>query len=136
MVALLLTNPLGISKWVDFEVCWSGYKDGQRSVAFSKHRPSGPMLSISQNVRLSVCLCVCPSVVSLMRYRLMSFCPHFPKVDVKYFLEIQNPLGKVMVRSVSDLNIFVYKWSEITLIFFLMLILPYKTWWKPHFPND
>ena len=26
---------------------------------FSKHRPSGPMLSISQNVRLSVCLYVC-----------------------------------------------------------------------------
>ena len=27
---------------------------------FSKHRPSGPMLSISQNVRLSVCVSVCP----------------------------------------------------------------------------
>ena len=26
---------------------------------FSKHRPSGPMLSISRNVRLSVCLSVC-----------------------------------------------------------------------------
>ena len=26
---------------------------------FSKHRPSGPMLSISQNVRLCVCLFVC-----------------------------------------------------------------------------
>ena len=26
---------------------------------FSKHRPSGPMLSISRNVRLSVCLCDC-----------------------------------------------------------------------------
>ena len=33
---------------------------------FSKHRPSGPMLSISQNVHISVCvsvcLCVCLSV--------------------------------------------------------------------------
>jgi hypothetical protein len=29
---------------------------------FSKHRPSGPMLSISRNVRLSVCLSVCVSV--------------------------------------------------------------------------
>ena len=26
---------------------------------FSKHRPSGPMLSISQNVHMFVCLCVC-----------------------------------------------------------------------------
>ena len=33
-----------------------------RKLAFSKHRPSGPMLSISQNVRLSVCPSVCPSV--------------------------------------------------------------------------
>ena len=29
---------------------------------FSKHRASGPMLSISRNVRLSVCPSVCPSV--------------------------------------------------------------------------
>ena len=29
---------------------------------FSKHRPSGPMLSINQNVRLSVDLSVDPSV--------------------------------------------------------------------------
>ena len=29
---------------------------------FSKHRPSGPMLSISRNVRLSVCPSVCVSV--------------------------------------------------------------------------
>ena len=32
--------------------------------SFSKHRPSGPMLSISRNVRLSVCLSVCLSVHS------------------------------------------------------------------------
>ena len=29
---------------------------------FSKHRPSGPMLSISRNVRPSVCVSVCPCV--------------------------------------------------------------------------
>ena len=29
---------------------------------FSKHRPSGPMLSISRNIRLSVCLSACLSV--------------------------------------------------------------------------
>ena len=32
------------------------------SFKFSKHRPSGPMLSISQNVHMCVCLCVCVSV--------------------------------------------------------------------------
>ena len=26
---------------------------------FSKHRPSGPMLSISRNVNMFVCVCVC-----------------------------------------------------------------------------
>ena len=26
---------------------------------FSKHQPSGPMLSISRNVHMFVCLCVC-----------------------------------------------------------------------------
>ena len=40
---------------------------------FSKHRPSGPMLSISPNVRLSVRPSVCPSVSSLFRYRLNIF---------------------------------------------------------------
>ena len=41
---------------------------------------------------------------------------------------------------VSDLNIFVWKWSKIAvqiiIIFFLLLILPYKTCWKPRFPMD
>ena len=32
------------------------------ALQFSKHRPSWPMLSISRNVRLSVCLSVCVSV--------------------------------------------------------------------------
>ena len=37
---------------------------------------------------------------------------------------------------VSDLKILVWKWSKIAAqkkVFFM--ILPYKTWWKPHFPN-
>ena len=41
-----------------------GYSKALRE--FLKHRPSGPMLSLSRNVRLSVrlsaCLSVCPSV--------------------------------------------------------------------------
>ena len=37
---------------------------------FSKHRPSGPMLSISQNVPLSVRMCVCPSVRHLFTFEV------------------------------------------------------------------
>ena len=55
---------------------------------FSKHQPSGPMVSISRNVRL----CVCPSVLFL-RY------PEVPEVQSANFLEIRNPRGKVMERS-------------------------------------
>ena len=53
------------------------------------------MLSISPNVRLSVCVSVC----SLLRYRLNVFLPPVPKDRYPIFLEIQNPWGKVMKRS-------------------------------------
>ena len=66
---------------------------------FSKHRPSGPMLSISRFVRLYVCLCVCLSVCSLLRYRLTVFLPPLTEVGCPIFLDIQNPWGKVMERS-------------------------------------
>ena len=70
---------------------------------FSKHRPSGPMLSISRNVRLFVRLfvrpSVCPSVCSLLRYHLNVFLPPLPEVRCPIFLEIRNPWGKVMERS-------------------------------------
>ena len=68
-------------------------------IEFSKHWPSGPMLSISRNVRPSVCLSVCLCVCSLLRYRLTVFLPPLPKVRCPIFLEIQNPWGKVMERS-------------------------------------
>ena len=53
------------------------------------------MLSISQNVRLSVRLSVC----LLLRYRLTVFLPALPEVGCQIFLEIRNPWGKVMERS-------------------------------------
>ena len=62
---------------------------------FSKHRPSGPRLSISRFVHMSVCLSVC----SLLRYRLTVFLPPLPEVGCPIFLEIRNPWGKVMERS-------------------------------------
>ena len=55
----------------------------------------GPMLSISQNVRLSVCMCVC----SPLRYRLTVFLPPLPEVGCPIVLENRNPWGKVMERS-------------------------------------
>ena len=69
---------------------------GENYLQFSKHWPPGPMLSISRNVRLSVC----PSVGSLLRYCLNVFLPPLPKVGCPIFLEIQNPWGKVMERRV------------------------------------
>ena len=52
------------------------------------------MLSMSQNVRLCVCLYVC----SLLRYRLNVFLPPLPKVGCPIILEIRNPWGKVMEK--------------------------------------
>ena len=65
------------------------------------------MLSISRNVRLSVCLSVRVCVCSLLRYRLTVFLPPLPEVGCPIFLEIRNPWGKVMERSG------VWKWSKI-----------------------
>ena len=58
------------------------------------------MLSISQNVRLSVCvfvrLCVCLFTFEVPFNGLL---PPFPEVGCPIFLEICNPWGKVMERS-------------------------------------
>ena len=72
---------------------------------FSKHQPSGPMLSISRIVRPCVCLFVCLSVLSLFRYHLNVA----PTSQSQFFLEIQNPWGKVSEEVVSHLNIFAQK---------------------------
>ena len=73
--------PLGI-------VCF-----GKATLAFSKLWPSGPILSISQNVRLSVCPSVCPSMCSLLRYRLNVLWPPLPKVGCPIFLKIRSSWG-------------------------------------------
>ena len=56
---------------------------------FSKHRPSGLMLSICQNVYMCVCLWVCLFVClcfcSLLRYRLAVFLPPVPEVGCPLF---------------------------------------------------
>ena len=106
---------------------------------FLKHRPSGPMLSISRNVRLSVRLSVCLSVCSLLSYRLNVFLPPLPKVGCPIFLEIRNPWGKVMERNGLIFEHFCLKIVQNRRAkkrLFFLLILLYKTWWKPRFPMD
>ena len=93
------------------------------------------MLSISRNVCLSVCPCVC----SLLRYHLIVFLPPFPEVGCPIFLEIRNPWGKVMERNGLRLEHFCLKNVKnrhAKKSFFFLLILPYKTFWKPRFPMD
>ena len=96
------------------------------------------MLSISGNVRLSVGVFVRVSVCSLLRYRLNVFLPPFPKVRCPIFLEIQNSWGKVMEISglrFEHFRLKIVKNRRAKKSFFL-LILPYKTWWKPRFLMD
>ena len=50
--------------------------DGVERFSSSKHWPSGPMLSISRNVNIFVCL----FVGSLLRYRLTVFLPPLAEV--------------------------------------------------------
>ena len=201
-------------------------KNSKCSKLFSKHRPSGPMLSISWNVRLFVCVCVClftfevpfkplfaptsrsrmsnifrdseslqksngkwsqiwtflfesclklprkkkdifsckalfkasalwadafykskcpsvcPSVCvfvcSLLRYRLNLFLPPLPEFGCPIFLEIRNPWRKTMGSGLR----FEHFYLKVVLnhrakrVCFFLLILPYKTWWKPCFPMD
>ena len=50
-----------------------------------------------------------PSVCSLLRYRLNVFLPPLPEVGCLIFLEIRNPLGKVMERSGLIFEHFLFK---------------------------
>ena len=89
-VAPLLTDPPCASstrpeiKFAQRQVIYSYH-------CFSKHRPFGPMLSISRSVRVYVC--------SLLRHRLTVFLPPLPEVGCPIFLEIWNPWGKIMERT-------------------------------------
>ena len=105
-------------------------------MTFSKHRPSGKMLSISRNVRLSVGVFVRVSVCSLLRYRLNVFLPPLPEVGCPIFLEIRNPWGNEMETSGLRFEHYCLKIVKNCPTIFFLLILPYKTWGKPRFPMD
>ena len=68
--------------------------------AFSKHRPSGPMLSIGRNVRLSVCLSV-GLFICVFTIEVPFKCLFAPtsRNRMSNILDIRNPWGKVMERN-------------------------------------
>ena len=86
--------------------------------------------SVCQYVRLFVRLSVC----SLLRYHFNVFLPPLPEVRCPIFLEIRNPWGKVMER--SGLRFEHSSKIAVQKKFVFLLILPYKTRWKPRFPMD
>ena len=67
-------------------------------------------LSVCPSVRLFVRLSVC----SLLRYSLNVFLPQLPQSRMSHIFRDSESLGKGNGNKVvSDLNIFVWKWSEI-----------------------
>ena len=90
-VSIFSYNFLMTFKWPSQDFSWLSYDFllnigavGQcpEGSYFSKHRPSGPIISISQNVHM--CVCVCLSV-HFLGYGLNVFFPPFLKLDVQYF---------------------------------------------------
>ena len=88
-------------------------------------------------ISLSVCLCVCVSP-----FHVVVFEAYFAPISRSWMskvLEIRNPWGKVLERSGLRIEHFCYKMvlnRPVIFFFFSLLILPYKTWWKPRFPMD
>ena len=71
---------------------------------FSKHRPSGPMLSISQNVHMFVCLSVCLSVCEFtFEVPFESLFAHTSQSQMSNIFRDSESLGKNNER----------KWSQI-----------------------
>jgi hypothetical protein len=93
------------------------------------------MLSISQNVRLFVCWSV----------RLFTFEVPFKRI---FAPTAQSRMSNIFRDSESLGKSNGKKWSQIGTFLFgsglklppqkslFLLILPYKTWWKPHFRMD
>ena len=84
------------------------YIKGEFTGIFSKHRPSGPMLSISRNVRLCVRLSVCLSVRSLLRYCLTVFLPPLPKVGCQICFRDSESMGKSNGKKWSNIWTFLF----------------------------
>ena len=105
-------------------------------IFFSKHRPSGPMLSISQNVHMCVCLSVCLFTLEVPFNGL--YAPTSWSRMSNIFRDSES-LAKNNWKKWSHLWTFLFE-SGLKLPrkkkFVFLLILPYKTWWKPRVPMD
>ena len=104
-------------------------------LAFSKHLPSGPILFVSQSVRLSVCLSVCLFTFEVPFQRL--FYPTSQSLMSNIFRASES-LGKSNWKKWSHIWPFLFEncQKSPSKKKFFLLILPYKTWWKPRFPMD
>ena len=102
---------------------------------FSKNRPSGPILSVSQNVRKFVCLFVCPSHFVTPFNGL--FAPIF-RSSISNFFGFLESLGKTVV---SDLKTLAHKGCKIARAKkknygFFSFIHSILTSFCPHFPKS
>ena len=92
------------------------------------------MLSISWNVRLSVCLSVCLFTFEVQFKRL--FAPTSGSQMSNIFRDSES-LGKSNGKKWSQIWTFLFESClKLPCIFFVLLILLYKIWWKPRFGMD
>ena len=75
-------------------------------VQFPKHRPSGPMLSISLNVRLSVCVCLCLFTFEIPFKRL--FAP-ISQSRMSNIFRVSKSLGKSNTKKWSQIRTFLFE---------------------------
>ena len=85
----------GCGCWPRWHILGETWRITSDYFCFSKTHPFGPSLSISQFVRLCVCVSVCVSVHFLS---VPDKCPFAPNSQnpMSKCLEIQNPWGKLM----------------------------------------
>ena len=83
----------------------SGENSSLRNAVFSKHRPSGPILSISRNVRLFVRLSVC----SLFEVPFNCLFAPTSRIECLKVLEIRNSRGEIVERSALRFDLFFSK---------------------------
>ena len=78
---------------------------------FSKNRPSGPIISISQNVRMFVCLFVC---LSHFLTPFNGLCPPTSQIPISWLFRYSESLGKNNRKKVvSDLKNLAHKRCKI-----------------------
>ena len=105
---------------------------------FFKHRPSGPMLSMSQNVLMFVCVFVCLSIRHIFSLHFTVFLRPLPEVQCPNFLNIPIFFEKVRERSGPDLKAFAQKGFKITsakmfFTIFFHLFIQIKRFFAPTF---